>query len=174
MITQTASLDIPELAMRRQEAKLDLPQFEMVEQRMVIRVPDFTLVNVEAATEEMRKESQELEADVKLKSATVSSQMKAEIKTEMASKMADVFSCNEGQLVGQRDKALLEMDNQIAEFSSRASIARSQKNEEVAKGIDASVSLLVTARKDVGDKFDMALADLRSKRDLALAGNIAK
>ena len=39
--------------------------------------------------------------------------MKVEMKTTMADKIQAVFSCNESEIQGQRDKALLDIDTQI-------------------------------------------------------------
>ncbi|MGY5801857.1 hypothetical protein ACXHMN_11020 [Rhizobium sp. LEGMi12c] len=173
MKTQSASMDVPDVAMRTQEIKFDLPEFFMEQQRIVLTIPDFTLVNVSAEMDKTQQDSEQLKEDTQRASDTITGQMKAELKTVTASKLAGVFGCYENSIISQRDKSLLDIDNNIASFKTKAATARDQKNDAVAKSIDASLATLVTMRAQIVTQFDIALSELHKKRDDALNANTA-
>ena len=171
VVTHEASMDVPDVAMRKQEFKFDVPEFTLVQQRIVLKIPDFTLVNVSAQAKKTQDDSNALSKEMQVESASINSKMKVEMKTTMADKMQAVFSCNEGTIKGQRDKALLDIDTQIVTFTQKANDARAQKNDAVAAAIDGSIKMMVKAREQITTEFQKALDGLNKVRDQALAAN---
>jgi hypothetical protein len=165
MKTHSASMDVPDVTMKTQELKFDLPEFSMEQQRIVLTIPDFTLVNVSAEMQKTQDDSEALKTNTQQASDSLTKQMKADIKAANVTGLQSVFGCYEEAVSAERDKALVEIDNNISSFQSKAQTARDQKNDAVAKSIDASIATLVAVRAQTVSQFDAAISELHKKRD---------
>jgi hypothetical protein len=172
MVQHSASMDVPSTTMQKQNIKLDLPEFSMAEQHIILTIPDFTLVDVKAATQKMESDSNDLQSAGSQEVAKLSAQMKTDVKQTADKGIKSTFDCYESSIAGQRDAALLNIDNNIAKLRSSADQARSMKNDPVAAQIDAAIQQVSVNRAAVVATFAKVLTDLRAQRDQALAKNV--
>lgn len=149
MERQNISMDIPEVYSKRVDIAFDLPEFFMNRVEWSLHLPQFKIINVRAETQDMEERGKDLSA----RGQQLSSAMKAEIDTVLAS----AFSEGSQTVVEKRNEVTAPFDAAISQITKTI-------DELVAKKIDP----IKVPANDGNINLRKSLEDVVAQREAAL------
>ncbi len=162
-------LGIPEFAVRDQTIIMGLPEFFMERQKIILGLPQFTVKNVNVEIGNVKREASEFAQQANAETTALSAAMQAEIKKTGSEKLHQVFQCHRAQVAANKDRAISQIDAQIATTTAASKSARDAHASEQANSADAVVQQLIATRAAVGAQFDGAAKQVDAAEEKAIS-----
>ena len=127
------SMDLPEIKLVRKEISLDVPEITLKQREITFDYPVFIVDTVQAKTEAVTKETEELQQKTSARNAAISHAMKKEINTLSLAPIEDGYACAEKELELAQRKSLETINQMIQSYEAGFTKAKEIKSPEAEK-----------------------------------------